>query len=73
MVKYSLQLVTMYNIYIYVCIFKAKTDKVKLLASPNPRSAGETRLQSSCSTYTNEIHRQELITSKKLDPHLFSR
>ena len=43
-------------IYIYI-IFKARTDKVKLLASPNPMSAGETRLQSSGSTYTNEIPR----------------
>lgn len=43
--------------YIYIYHFKARTDKVKLLASPNPMSAGETRLQSSGSTYTNEIPR----------------
>ena len=51
-------------------MFRAKTDKVKLLVSPNPRSAGETKLQSSCSTYTNEITRQGLIRSKKLDLHI---
>lgn len=48
----------------HLCIYLKLKQTVKLLASPNPRSAGETRLQSSCSTYTNEIPREGLIRSK---------
>lgn len=56
-IKYSLPQAIMYSIYAY--IFKARKDKVKLLSSPNPRSAGETRLQSSSNTYTSEIPRSQ--------------
>jgi hypothetical protein len=65
----QLQFDTSNNVSIYICL-ELKQTKLKLLASPNPRSAGETRLQSSCSTYTNEITRQGLIRSKKLDLHI---